>query len=52
MNNDEKRNENTWDPLKNYERINNIINQWPNWKKEAHNNMFAISTHAKKVPLN
>lgn len=41
----------TWDPLKNYENVNKIINEWPDWKKQAYNDMFAISTHAKKLNI-
>ena len=26
-----------------------LINEWPNWKKDAYNKMFAISAHAEKI---
>lgn len=40
-----------WDPQASYEKICKIINQWPNWKKDAYNKMFAISTHAKRLNI-
>ncbi len=40
-----------WDPQASYEKIGKIINQWPNWKKDAYNKMFAISTHAKRLNI-
>lgn len=41
--------EKSWDPQESYERVNKTINDWPNWKKDAYNKMFAISAHAEKV---
>lgn len=33
-----------------YEKIDNEIKtEWPTWKKEAYNSMFAVSAHATKV---
>ena len=40
-----------WNPQASYEKIGKIINQWPNWKKDAYNKMFAISTHAKRLNI-
>lgn len=35
-----------------YEKVNNdIVNEWPAWKKEAYNQMFAVSKHAVKVAI-
>ena len=25
------------------------VNEWPNWKKDAYNKMFAVSAHAEKI---
>lgn len=44
-----KLNEKNWNPQKSYEKVNKTINEWPNWKKDAYNKMFAVSTHAEKV---
>lgn len=32
-----------------YEKVNKTINEWPNWKKDAYNKMFAVSAHAEKI---
>lgn len=40
-----------WNPQESYEKINETINGWADWKKEAYNNMFAISAHAQKVEI-
>ena len=32
-----------------YKRVNQEIDSWPEWKKEAYNEMFAFSTHTKLV---
>lgn len=32
-----------------YQKINNEINNWPEWKKKVYNEMFAVSIHAQKV---
>lgn len=32
-----------------YERINQEMKKWPNWKKEAYNEMFANSRSSKKI---
>lgn len=42
----------SWNPRNTYEKVNHTINEWPNWKKEAYNEMFAVSKHAKKVSIN
>lgn len=34
-----------------YQKISDEINAWPDWKKKAYNEIFAISTHAKKIPI-
>ena len=44
-------NEKSWNPQESYEKVNKTINQWPNWKKDAYNKMFAISTHAKRLNI-
>lgn len=45
-------NEKDWDPQMSYEKLNHIINGWPNWKKEVYNKMVAISAHAEKISIN
>lgn len=40
-----------WNQKSSYQKISAAINAWPNWKKRAYNEMFAISTHAKKIPI-
>lgn len=42
-------NETSWNPQASYEKVSDTINEWPNWKKKAYNEMFAISTHAEKL---
>lgn len=44
-----KLNEKNWDPQTSYEKVNKTINEWPDWKKDAYNRMFAVSAHAEKV---
>lgn len=44
-----KSNEKGWDPQTSYEKVNNTISEWPNWKKDAYNKMFAVSAHAEKI---
>lgn len=46
-----KNEENTksWNPQEAYEKVNHTINEWPDWKKRAYNEIFAVSTHAQKV---
>lgn len=46
-----KASEKSWNPQESYEKVNKTINEWPDWKKEAYNKMFAVSTHAEKVPI-
>lgn len=46
-----KMNEKGWNPQASYEKVNNTINGWPNWKKDAYNKMFAVSAHAEKVSI-
>lgn len=42
----------SWNPQEAYESVNNTINnEWPDWKKKAYNEMFAISAHAQKVAV-
>lgn len=42
--------ENSWNTRATYEKVNNDINnEWPQWKKEVYNDMFAVSAHAGKV---
>lgn len=43
-------NEKKWNPQAAYERVNHsITEEWPDWKKKAYNEMFAVSTHAEKI---
>ena len=42
-------NEKSWNPQESYEKVNKTINEWPNWKKDAYNKMFAISAHSEKI---
>lgn len=44
-----KLNEKEWNPQASYEKVNSMINEWPNWKKDAYNKMFAVSVHAEKI---
>lgn len=46
-----KENNENWNPLLNYEKINSEINKWANWKKKAYNEIFAVSAHAKKLKI-
>lgn len=41
----------SWNPQASYEKVNKTINEWPDWKKEAYNKMFAVSAHAEKVAI-
>lgn len=41
----------TWNPKDAYKQVNDTINAWPDWKKRAYNEMFAISAHAKKLKI-
>lgn len=35
-----------------YNRVAEEINhRWPDWKKEAYNEMFAVSAHAGKISV-
>lgn len=34
-----------------YIRVSTEIQQWPTWKKEAYDNTFAVSVHAKKLTV-
>lgn len=47
----EKKSRIEWFPEENYRRINKTLNEWPDWKKEAYNRMFATSDHAQKLTL-
>ncbi len=41
-----------WNTQATYIKVNADINdKWPTWKKEAYNEMFAVSAHANKVPI-
>ena len=41
-----------WNTQSAYEAINEEITpQWPEWKKRAYNEMFAVSTHAGKLEI-
>lgn len=51
LSNKDKEQKKSWDPQASYDKINETINGWPNWKKKAYNDMFAVSTHAKKIPI-
>lgn len=45
-------NQSSWRTKATYEKVNaDINNEWPKWKKEAYNEMFAVSAHAKKVVI-
>ena len=46
-----KANEKGWNPQESYERVNKTINGWPDWKKKAYNEIFAVSAHAEKIPI-
>ena len=35
-----------------YDRVTSEIQQWPVWKQEAYNRIFAISKFAKTVTVN
>lgn len=43
--------EKSWNPQEYYEKINKQINEWPDWKKQAYNDIFAVSAHAKKLDI-
>ncbi|MGN0429500.1 MAG: hypothetical protein ACI4E2_05520 [Acetatifactor sp.] len=39
-----------WITMETYDRVNKEINDdWPEWKKEVYNEMFAVSAHAGKL---
>ena len=41
----------SWGKREVYEKINKDINdEWPQWKKQAYNEMF-VSAHAKKIAI-
>ena len=45
-----KQNHSNWNIQATYMKVNADINdEWPKWKKEAYNEMFAVSAHASKV---
>ena len=45
-----KQNHSNWNTQATYMKVNADINdEWPKWKKEAYNEMFAVSAHASKV---
>ena len=45
-----KQNHSNWNTQATYMKVNADINdEWPKWKKEAYNEMFAVSVHASKV---
>lgn len=45
-------NEKKWNPQADYEKVNHtIMEEWPDWKKKAYNEMFAVSAHAKKIRI-
>lgn len=46
-----KLNEKSWNPQTSYDKINKMINEWPDWKKDAYNKMFAVSVHAEKISI-
>lgn len=42
--------QNNWNTTAAYNMVNQeITNEWPEWKKRAYNEMFAVSAHAQKV---
>lgn len=44
--------EKSWDPLAAYKEVNKAItDEWPDWKKQAYNEMFAVSAHAQKITI-
>lgn len=43
--------EKSWNPQEAYKKISEDINKWPEWKKRAYNETFAISAHAQKVSV-
>ena len=42
---------NNWNMKEAYEKVNNDIKNWPEWKKEAYNEMFAVSAHGGKIAV-
>jgi hypothetical protein len=32
-----------------YEKIHKELEQWPDWKKQAYNDIFAVIKHSKKL---
>ena len=34
-----------------YERLREEMDEWPDWKKRAYNEMFATSTHSEKLEV-
>lgn len=43
--------DNSWDPMKAYDKVCEEIEHWPAYKKRAYNEMFAVSAHAEKLKL-
>lgn len=43
--------EKSWNPKDAYQKVSAEINEWPNWKKRAYNEIFAISSNAKKLSV-
>lgn len=45
-------NQSNWNTKETYEKVkSDINNEWPKWKKEAYNEMFAVSAHAQKISI-
>ncbi len=45
-----KQTQSNWYTEATYRKVNADINdEWPDWKKRAYNEMFAVSAHASKV---
>lgn len=43
--------EKSWNPKDAYQKVSAEINEWPNWKKKAYNEIFAISSNAKRLSV-
>lgn len=44
--------QNNWNMWDAYDAVNKEITQdWPEWKKKAYNDMFAVSAHAGKIEV-
>lgn len=42
----------SWNPQAAYDKVNYSINhEWPDWKKKAYNEIFAVSAHAREVSI-